>query len=383
MKCLSSFVIALCLAVLLGSFFSNECAAEPELELPEIYHRTSDNHFFEVASLDFNSLQTVTQMAKEMGELGAGYFTLSNALRPILVQLKPEREVSFKTAYVIRPQVNGEVTVDIKWSEETVFEEVCQALASGFLNRAAIFHFGGEAAAKVPDWMELAFAQLLIGKLRPSYIDHQREFAMQKPMLTAEQIMRASAPFSEGQERVGINAFYFLHFLKSELKADAFERAMLGFLSGYDPLSVVKDHFPEFNSRKDMELWWAVGFQQIVRSRQGAFYSLRESREWIERLTSITLESESGEERLVGVKLWERRDVAGMDAEILHRLREIKLQIQKINHVYFNALLSLGLSFESLQNGSEQDFYAQYEQFLTDYEEAVLLDSSIQQLLDY
>jgi len=353
-------------------------------DLPDVYNRTTRNRYFEVIAEDYGSMQTVLQMAEEMGTLGSSYYAVSNRIRPILVQLRRSSTVTFQGDYQIRPEVNGEVTIDIKWNGDTEMATVSQALASGFLNRAAIARFGIDATATVPDWLELAFSQLLLTELRSAYIDHLCAHALRVPMLKAAHLLNAQAPFVEGQALVANNAFFLFKYVESELDQDTFRRTLLKLLAGREPLGVLQHALPEIlKNRKDLELWWAVGFQHYVRSRQGRFYAMRESRAWIERFAVMTLESAAGPQRLEGVQLWEMRHAPNMHRQVLQRLREIKLEVQKINPVYFNSLLSLGLVFEAIQAGSKEQFYQRYDQFLKDYADAVNLEMGILQLLDY
>lgn len=353
-------------------------------QLPEIFNRITNNRYFEIVSEDYASLQTVAQIAQEMGDLGSAYYSVSNRIQPILVQLRQPSAVSFHGDYQIRPQANGEITIDIKWSELTEIKVVSQALASGFLNRVAIARFGLAATSKIPDWLELAFSELLLTKLRPAYADYQLAYALRTPMLLAEQILTAQAPLVDDQAQVANNAYFLFKNLEYELAEDVLRRVLLEFLANRAPWEVMQHAFPQdLNSRKTLELWWAVAFQNYVRSRQGLFYAMRESREWIERLSVFTLELDGKEHRVQGPELWEMQHAAGMDLLLFHRLREIKLQMQKVNPVYFNALLSLGLIFEALQVNSEQLFVQHYQQFLDDYENAVKLETEIMLLLDY
>lgn len=360
---------ALCLA--------NVRAAAPD----DILERTSRDDLFQVIGLDFAGIQTVGAISDQMEGLGLHYFPEARALpEPIRVTLSPDP--GFPEPYRISPQPNGNFFIYVRWDADTRFGDVCQALASAFVRRAALWRFGREATP--PHWLELALGQLLEARIRPGYADTQREEALARPPMGLEELLAAQGPFGLEQEKVALNAVWFFRLLENRV-ADrvVFRRALAAFLKGLDPTYILVKVFPrQFAEPGDLEMWWAVGFQAMVRSRETPFFTMEQSRQLVGRLAIVTVDVDGQDQRLAGTPLWTLREREEAASALRQRQREIKLEIQRVNPVYYNALLSLGLFFEAaLQAPSEVEAEAANQRFLNDFREAQALELEIKRLL--
>ena len=376
------WVLPICMLLMIqGGVWADETE---ELELSSLFSRREANGFFDVIAEDYSSMVAMVHVCEKMSELGLELYPLSTPVRPILVQLRKPVDLSIAGDYSIRVRRDGSVVINIKWSSHTELDTVCQALASGFLNHAAVGCFGVNSTASIPDWLELAVSQALIVALRPAYIDYYRQLARDAGMLEATNLLSARSPFPTGKERVLVNAYYFLKNLESELDDESLRLCLYGFLQGVEPLQVMQRILPAIiHNSRDLELWWGVCFNHYVRSRQSHFFNMEQSREMIEQFEAFPLELVEGARLVSGEELWEYREDAPFQLQVVQRLREIKLYLQKFNPVYTNALLSLGLSFEALQSGSREAYFENQQQFEKDYSSAVELENGIVELLDY
>ena len=355
-----------------------------DFELSSLFSRREANGFFDVIAEDYASMVALIHVCEKMSELGLELFPLPAPVRPILVQLRKPADLSISGDYTIRIRREGSVVINIKWSSHTELDTVCQALASGFLNHAAVVYFGINSTANIPDWLELAVSQVLIVALRPAYVDHYRRLAFDAGMLEAAALLSARSPFPIGKEQVLVNAYFFLKNLESELDDETLRLCLYGFLQGVKPLQVMQHVLPAIiHNSRDLELWWGVCFNHYVRSRQSHFFTMQESREMIEQFEALPIELAEGARLVSGEELWEYRENARFQQQIVQRLREIKLYLQKFNPVYTNSLLSLGLSFEALQSGSHEACVENQQQFEKDYSDAVAFENGIVELLDY
>lgn len=346
--------------------------------------RFSENNLFQVIGLSYEAVQFAGQMSDQCVNLGKEYLPIPlNPPQPVLVKLIPEETADFETPFFVRTQANGGVHVNIRWGDETRFEDVCQALASGMLQRTAIWHYGLDAGANVPDWFELAFGQLLASKIRAALIDHQREEALESSSMPAIEIMQAQGPFGEHIEEVALNSVWFFRFLEAQAKNTAtFRRICSAFLANLEPVSILVKGYPEeFSSIRELELWWEVGFQATVRGRQTPFYSMFESRELIRRLAFVTFQGDEADIRVAVNDLWPYRDDENFQVSVENRLREVKIEIQKINPVYFNGLLSLGMVLETSTSGVEASYQSALDVFTQDFRSAQQLELEIRRLL--
>lgn len=350
----------------------------------ELAERFSQRNLFHVVGQDYVSVQFVGQLSDQCVHIGEDYFSLPlDPPQAILVKLIPESAAEFEPAYVVRPQVNGGVHVWIKWGPNTEFSEVCQALSKGMLARTAIWHFGQNAPAAIPDWLQMALGEVLASHVRMAMIDQQRADALKTGPMPIEKILNAKGPYGTGLTDYELNAVWLFRFLENQSRSqEDFRRVCAAFLRGMPPVSILIKAYPgQFNDMKELELWWQTGFQATVRGRQTPFYSLEESRELIRRLAFVTFRADQGDVRGAGAELWPHREKEAFQVAISDRIRVCKLEIQKINPVYFNTLLSLGLVYDSLQQQDKQRFDATLARFVLDYASAQQLEVEIRRLL--
>ncbi|WOO39857.1 hypothetical protein [Rubellicoccus peritrichatus] len=369
------------LAVLCGIGLLGASISRADTELAE---RFSENNLFQVIGFSYEAVQFTGQMADQCVNLGKDYLPIPlNPPQPVLVKLVPQEAANSETPYYLRSQVDGGVHVYIHWGEDTKFEDVCQALASGMLQRTAIWHYGHDAGAKVPDWFELAFGQLLATKIRAALIDQQREEALDSGCMPAVDIVGVEGPFGENIDSIALNSVWFFRFLQAQAKdMTMFRRVCTAFLADLEPISVLVKGYPdEFKSIQELELWWEVGFQATVRGRQTPFYSMQESRELIRRFAFITFQEDEVDVRVAVNDLRPYQEDDNYKVAVQNRLREVKIEIQKINPVYFNALLSLGVALEAANSVEESEYELGLEAFASDYSSAQKLELEIRRLL--
>lgn len=354
----------------------------PKLEFDQ---QTTSNNYFHLVGVDTPSVMTATRIAQEMGELGADYFALPNSLQPISVELQPSAMTKLKKPFVVRLQAGGRVVVIIKWDEFTTFQDTCQALASGFLTRAAFYAFGPEAASNVPDWLELAFASALEVRLRPANIDALTRVTLLAEPLRLEMVVNAKSPFPEGIENVSLHAYWLFKYLESELDTkEAFSSLLARFIGNQDYMRILNQAFPQrFKEKRDVELWWAVGLNNMLQTREPPFLGMDDSRRRVAELVSLIVNDGVSDVRLRVDELWAQRDIAALQVEVGFRLREIKLELQRINRLYYNSLLSLGNAFESFADADEASFKEYLKVFQHDYEIAQNQELEIRRLLRY
>ncbi|MBC2593131.1 hypothetical protein H5P28_02545 [Ruficoccus amylovorans] len=372
----------------------------PELPAtPRVQVRVTPNNYFQVAGEDYVSVQYVTHMAQQAGEYGSSLVPLSKSLPlPILVKLVPAAQASFESAFVIRPQPNGDVHVSIRWGEDTEFSQVCQALMSGWLVRCAIWRFGTDAAAEVPDWLELGAGLGLEVQLRPALIDEIALQSRKENPWSLERIFSIRGMDSSDSVQARRQCLWLLRFLENQSSdRERFQRLMAGFLKNLPPFHLLVAAFPEsLPDEWTTAMWWAVGYEMGVRARQTPFYSLDESVKLIKDCATLTAEIDGRDVRALIHELYPYRGNPVMRSAARQRVREIKLLLQKVNPVYHNALLSLAVVYDTWlvlpqpESGdvfepSEADkaYFRALELFTADYQTAELLNADIQRLLDW
>ncbi|MGE9296958.1 MAG: hypothetical protein ACQKBV_11780 [Puniceicoccales bacterium] len=349
----------------------------------DILERTSRDGIFRVVGTDFGALQTVGAMTDQMERLGLRYFPEMRELtEPIQVTLLPSPD--FSENYRINFQPNGNYFVYIPWNGDTRFGDVCQALASAYIRRTAVWRYGREAGAKAPDWLELAFGQLLEATIRPGYADTQGDEALIRPPLGLMELLEAEGPFDLEQRRVALNAVWFFRLMENRITdRKLFRKVLAAFLQDLNPSYILVKAFPNrFESEQDMEMWWAVGFQAMARGRETPFITMEQARETVRSLAILTVDIDGADRRLAGPVLWELRARDNVRSALELRQREIKLELQRVNPVYYNAVLSLGLFIDSALNAESLAVVERANQaFLSDFRDAQQLELEIKRLL--
>ena len=383
------------------NIFAQQAEETETIELPErpnVFLRKTSNHYFEVAGTDFVSVQFVSHMAQEAGEYCASIVPMSNALpRPILVELVPDDRANFQVPFLIRPQANGNVNVYLRWNESATIKDTCQALVSAYLVRCAIWRFGHSAAPEVPDWLEIGLGLGLQVHLRPALIDEVVEASSKDQPWPLERIFKLKGNEGLQSPEARRVCFWLVRFLDNQSPdRERYQRLMLGFLRNLPPYDLLATSFPEkVTDLHATNLWWAVGYEATIRSRQSPFYSLDQSSKLVREIATITAEQDGQDIRLGLEQLFEFRGNTALTRAAQQRVREIKLELQKINPVYYNALLSLGLAYEAWlemeapvgeedELSPEQKAFAQaLVLFERDFEAAQLLDLEIKRLLNW
>lgn len=349
----------------------------------DILERSSREGMFQVIGTDFDGTQTVGAMADQMERLGLRYFPESrNIPEPIRVTLLSAP--AFDGAYTVSMQPNGNYFVYIRWDSDTRFGDVCQALASAFTRRVAIWRYGQSYGPKTPHWLELAFGQLLEAAIRPGYADTQREKALVRPPMGLDELLTARGPFDIDQEKVALNAVWFFRLLENRIPdRTLFRRVLAAFLKDLNPSYVMVKAFPgQFENQEQLEMWWAVGFQSMARSRETPFFTMEQSRELVRSLAIVTASVNGQDRRMAGPTLWQNRQVEEVMSALEMRHREIKLELQRVNPVYYNAVLSLGLFFEAAMTAEDaQTVVGANDRFLEDLRDAQELEIEIKRLL--
>lgn len=352
-------------------------------EIP-VNERYTGDGLYHIVGPSYDAVQFTAQMAERMSRLARQYLPVPKAPpQPVLIKLIPAEKADFTAPYHIRPQIGGGVYVLVRWGADTRFEDLAQALASGLLQRTAIWHYGPEAAAQVPVWFQLAFGQELVTDIRPAAIDQQRTRALEKPPRPLSELLTATGPFGADLPEISVDSGWLFRFLSAQSKTRAaFRRVCSAFLAGMNPNAILVKGYPDqFENPREMELWWLVGFEATVRGRQGPFASPEESRHLLTSMAFITFEADDEDIRVAGQTLWNWHENPEARLAMEQRVREVKIEIQKVNPIYFNSMLSLGLLYEAALGEDPANFAQALAYFALDFQKGQMLELDIKRLL--
>ena len=319
-----------------------------EEAVPELAHRYSVGGRFEVVGHSFNAVSYVVQIAESMEEMAMDDF--GEDLRPprpvLLVLNRPTREPK-APPFSVSLQADGETLVFIRWSENTAFADICQAIASGLLRR---LNRTIGAEVPVPHWFELAYGLKLEADVRPGVLAAFREDSLAADVPSMAAILQMQGPFTQDRTAAARPAFWLLRVLEQQIANAQQERVFRrAFLRGHPWQAVLERHFPgRLDKPRLREIEWRTAFQNAVRGRQPPFASLRESAQRVRSMARIVAEINGRDTALGPAELWPLRREPTVRTAVQFQLRSLKLEILRANPAYRNAFHSLGRIFEAV-----------------------------------
>jgi hypothetical protein len=186
-------------------------------------------------------------------------------------------------------------------------------------------------------------------------------------------------------DAVGLQAFWLIEALR--LQAPSRQQLHLGLLTWLKSGEVEKawdlTRRLDNSGAPDREMAWAVQFQNVARGRQPPYDSMSEAREQIRQWTVLTAQVGEGEQRLTGSALWELRHAPAVELALEFAIQEIKLAVPRTSPVYLNALVSLGLTYESILTGDEAAYAQSWSTFIRDMETAQAIFEATNELLQW
>jgi hypothetical protein len=328
-----------------------------------------ESQFFEVAAPDYASAQTVMRMTRRLQTDLGRYFTWPDVeVRAIQVQLVPAERADFSAPFVVLSENDGHRIALVRWSAATAFRDVCLAMSSATLQQLVSWQSGQAAARQVPDWMKIAFGLELETSLKPAAQDLLAEQAGRMPVLTLRQIMTAKGPYGDALPVLEVNAYWLARFLEEETGGEAATGKLFQALAaGGAPADVLRAQFPgRFAEPEDLDMWWAVGYRDLVEERTPPVQSMAETRELLDSLQAIVVEAGGHDERIGLEAAWPVHSSPRARAALQMQLDEARARLPWSNPVYYNAVWSLAACLETLLKNDEAKYEAAWKQYTQD-----------------
>lgn len=374
-------------------------ASEFVAEAPRpILQYLTRGQLFEVLGTDYDALQSVGAMGQALEQSITEYLPYLNTLpQPLWVRIQPGEAQEQK--YQVRIEADGNVGVILLWNEAVSMESVAEALSQALLQRIAIWRWNERDEAAVPYWLGQALAAEILTQLQPARSQGQArgidgiEAFLPLPDLLDARV--ATQPWSAHQdEAAALQSLWFYRYLRDQASRPSFGLLIEAFLSERNGINVLQRAFPDAvgNSQIAQE-WWEVGLTSLVRRQQGVVYSLEQSNALVKSLSGVTAWWEGRDHRLRGPALLPLRNDARWQSAFWRQQRELKLELQRINPIYFNTLLSLGQFYDLLLarggDGSQlsaaeirTEAEAAYARFQEDWAHAQALQRAVETVLE-
>lgn len=347
--------------------------------------RVAENPHFLIAGESLAGVTTLNRLSREMTAIAAATFNIPPRFaRPVVVQLMPPEAMPGGPPYLISSGPRGGVTIAITWNSETSFEITCEALARGFLRQlgATWKPLPERTGYDPPDWLELGFSLLLEARLRGHLPDYFARLARQRSPRPLADIVGARGPYGTQARDLALDAYWLLRFLRREAgNRRTYQRMLTETMLGKDGYVAILEHYRgHFSDRASLELWWAVGFNDLVRGRQRLVSSPAESRLTVQRLAELTPSWDGITRRVDLAALTHLREREEVREALRQRRLDANLALPQINPVYRNALISLIEAYEAYPLG-EEPFNTARQRFTEDLHAATQLHQAIDSLL--
>jgi len=340
---------------------------------------------FEVDAPDAASAQTILRMAESLPDFMEKFFPWPAKLPShVQIELVPPAQVDFTGPYLIQEDDLGHCAALVRWDAETKFSDVCQAISQASLKSLAVAQDGPAAAAKAPDWLALALGELLEVGLKPPLIELLSEEGQAVPVLSLRQLMTTPGPYGDARPVVAINAYWLLRFLVEQCRTPEMAQPLFSALAaGVDPAKALTAAFPdEFDSPRDLELWWQVGYRDYTRAHSTLALTMAQSRAQLDRLEYLAMPDQVGGVQSTRLDhAWFGRADQNVRDTIASELLAARTLPVQANPVYRNAMLSLLTALEMLHGDDLAQFRAAWARYEQDRADADVIASGVEAAL--
>ncbi len=353
-----------------------------ELRGPAVTVAPKDSPF-EVNAPDMASAYRVQELCDRLKPLVGRFLTWPEKPVHIQIQLIPAARADFAGPYVIKPGDNGAPTALVRWSADTAFFDVCQALCTATLQNI-VYVKDGNAAGRVPDWLRLGLAAWLEAAIKPAMMDEYADQARRVPMLAMRQIMSAQAPAGEDVRILTVNAFWLMMFLNDESGNPSVAHALFDALAvGINPAPLLGTAFPgKFDDPRALELWWQVGFRDELARHLPPFQPIDQTRALLDELATVQIVRANIPQRVALDEAWDGHADKNVRDIVEKTLLSARYTPNRANPVYKNALVSLMIALQQFHDGDKKAFDFAWKQYQADRANGEAIESTVKAAME-
>ncbi len=346
--------------------------------------------WYAVEAPDDASADLVLTMAQKMREITVRFFTWPDHLpRPVEIQLVPAASANFTDPYEVNWDPSGRFVAQVRWGPESKFSDTCLALGAVTLKSIVVWKDGTTFVDKTPDWLALAMGKMLEVSLKPAVAESLAQQAAELGnlgvVLSLRQITTARGPFNEGEKSVlAVHAYWLARYLEQQCAGPAVAAALFTALAaGANPGLTISTAFPDqFHDVVEFELWWQVGYRDLMRTRIGPVETMAASRARLDRLAFVDLPSKDGAPKHTALSdAWTGREDKTVRDTLAAEVVAGPAMLLQINPVYHNAALSLLSALGKLHGDSEKEFRDAWAQYLADRADAEVYEATVEAAL--
>ena len=356
-------------------------ALQPLLPASENKSYTAENAYFEIIGGDLNSVNYINNLSAFTAEIIQRELsdTFNDPPRKVLVRLRTFDDINDYTCPI---SDTGHITLNFDWTHSLRLEQAIEGLTLAFIQSYCFSNFGTRYLNQTiyKEWCIRSLSTLVEMRLRPR---------LEAPLLS-----RASNALSEDffltsfiekkntrvKKLSKASALLFWKTIKSEgFNAEERRTLLLNAFNGVNILPILNRAYKTRlnDSSFDFLNRYTNLSQTPVETSLRHYESLEKSHDWLKEMTELHVGD--SEKAMSLHQIWEKRDDARIKTLIEARLQMISLVIIRINPVYYNALQSLALVYQTILDGeNEWDMYLYLSDYLKEEDRAQSIHQAIQ-----
>ncbi|MDR2981632.1 MAG: hypothetical protein LBV12_05225 [Puniceicoccales bacterium] len=358
----------------------------PTPEEPHVFLNEGFGSYFSVYSYDPKSAAYVVNLGITLARWFENElkWDATSSNRPIRVELIPRVEATWTEPYRLNSNA-GQMTLWIRWGNDTNWETFTRALAHAYLARVFQVNGSSQPVDAVPTWLIAALARELIVQTQPALLDAwTREAIQQQPLpletFTDEKARPSFAPVLISDEKFSLQAFWFWRHLRREVAPQS--GMIMALAKGNSLENILTLAKPNIWKNPDQKnLWWPIAYQQILRERTPTSMTLAESREYLADAARFVFSLDGVDKRLLAPELIAIRDIPAVKPEVARRQRLLKINISRANIVWHNAWRSYGVFLENFPTADEATLHKLWAAAQADAADATILEHEINRVL--
>ena len=268
----------------------------------------------------------------------------------------------------------GRVTVTFAWDGEVELESLCAGLSQSFFYRWAIRDSGIDGWRRVPSWLVAAAGESLRAAVVPGVPESLGWRLRNERLIPASDLLGDTLADESLETRCG-QAYWMLRVIGRALPGRRARRAFLQDAArGGDAALELRKRLGggEAIAEPALELFWAVGFQELTALAGRGMETPSRSRRDFQALLWVHCLTPGGDEVRASLSdLWSARGDSWLEETRERRLVALKRKLPRVNPLYYNVYHSYGLVLEAMAGDDEPVFRSRVGRLAEDWMTAV------------
>ena len=268
--------------------------------------------------------------------------------------------------YEIKEEILGEIDLQFYWEQDLELHLFCRGLTEAWLR---VWSWANDHSYKFIDRGVLFYAitWALEKKLNPGLL-REKSSSWRKDSWKTEAEIWQNNPVLSDLNKATQWAYLcnqYWHYCKQE------KPEWIPILTqGRSPLDV--------SSSQEGKIPWQIYFEKHLKSEKNYYiYSIQDSETWLHENSYFQKDAK----RISLEMIWLYREEKSLQILAKNRLLKLKLVLNRINPIYYNSILSLGICLETFLEKDRQKFAKALGTFLFDAQIAKEQQTAIEKIL--